>query len=27
VNTMKAGLRSPDEHIKAIRQFKETLGE
>jgi hypothetical protein len=26
VNTMKAGLRSPDEHIKAIRQFKETLG-
>jgi len=25
VNTMRAGLRSPDEHIKAIRQFKETL--
>jgi probable F420-dependent oxidoreductase len=27
VNTMKAGLRSPDEHIKAIRQFKEALGQ
>jgi probable F420-dependent oxidoreductase len=27
VNTMRAGLRSPDEHIKAIRQFKEALGE
>ena len=27
VNTMKAGLRSPDEHIKAIRQFKEVLGQ
>jgi probable F420-dependent oxidoreductase len=26
VNTMKAGLRSPDEHIKAIRQLKEVLG-
>jgi probable F420-dependent oxidoreductase len=26
VNTMKAGLRSPDDHVKAIRQFKETLG-
>jgi probable F420-dependent oxidoreductase len=26
VNTMRAGLRSPDEHIKAIRQFKEALG-
>jgi probable F420-dependent oxidoreductase len=26
VNTMNAGLRSPDDHIKAIRQFKETLG-
>jgi probable F420-dependent oxidoreductase len=26
VNTMRAGLRSPDEHIKAIRQFKEVLG-
>jgi probable F420-dependent oxidoreductase len=26
VNTMKTGLRSPDEHIKAIRQFKEALG-
>jgi len=23
VNTMKAGLRSPDEHIKAVEQFKE----
>jgi hypothetical protein len=23
---MKAGLRSPDEHIKAIRQLKEVLG-
>jgi probable F420-dependent oxidoreductase len=27
VNTMRAGLRSPDDHIKAIRQFKETLGQ
>jgi len=26
VNTMNAGLRSPDEHIKAIRQLKEVLG-
>jgi probable F420-dependent oxidoreductase len=26
VNTMRAGLSSPDEHIKAIRQFKEALG-
>lgn len=26
VNTMNAGLRSPDDHIRAIRQFKETLG-
>jgi hypothetical protein len=26
VNTMRAGLRSPDELIKAIRQFKEALG-
>jgi probable F420-dependent oxidoreductase len=26
VNTMRAGLHSPDEHIKAIRQFKEALG-
>jgi probable F420-dependent oxidoreductase len=26
VNTMKTGLRSPAEHIKAIRQFKEALG-
>jgi probable F420-dependent oxidoreductase len=25
VNTMRAGLRSPDDHIKAIRQFKEEL--
>jgi probable F420-dependent oxidoreductase len=25
VNTMKAGLRSPDEHIKAIRQLREAL--
>jgi probable F420-dependent oxidoreductase len=27
VNTMKAGLRSPDEHIKAIRQLREALPE
>ena len=27
VNTMKAGLHSPDEHIKAIRQFKAALGQ
>jgi probable F420-dependent oxidoreductase len=26
VNTMKAGLTSPDEHIKALRQVKEALG-
>jgi probable F420-dependent oxidoreductase len=26
VNTMKAGLRSPEDHIKAIRQVKEVLG-
>jgi probable F420-dependent oxidoreductase len=26
VNTMNAGLRAPDDHIKAIRQFKEALG-
>jgi probable F420-dependent oxidoreductase len=25
VNTMRAGLRSPDDHIKAIRQFKAEL--
>ena len=25
VNTMKAGLKSPDEHVKAIRQMKEAL--
>lgn len=26
VNTMRAGLRSPDEHINALRQFKEVVG-
>jgi probable F420-dependent oxidoreductase len=26
VNTMKAGLRSPQEHIDAIRRFKESVG-
>ena len=26
VNTMRAALRSPDAHIKAIRQFKEVVG-
>jgi probable F420-dependent oxidoreductase len=26
VNTMRADLRSPDAHIKAIRQFKEAVG-
>jgi probable F420-dependent oxidoreductase len=26
INTMRAGLRAPDDHIKAIRQFKEMLG-
>ncbi|MGH8057212.1 MAG: LLM class F420-dependent oxidoreductase [Candidatus Entotheonellia bacterium] len=26
VNTMNAGLRSPDDHINAIRQLKEVLG-
>lgn len=26
VNTMKAGLRSPEDHIKAIRQVNEALG-
>ena len=26
VNTMRAELRSPDAHIKAIRQFKEAVG-
>jgi alkanesulfonate monooxygenase SsuD/methylene tetrahydromethanopterin reductase-like flavin-dependent oxidoreductase (luciferase family) len=26
VNTMRAGLSTPDAHIKAIRQFKEALG-
>lgn len=25
VNTMKAGLKSPDEHVKALRQMKEVL--
>ena len=25
VNTMRAGLKSPDQHIEAIRRFKETV--
>jgi probable F420-dependent oxidoreductase len=27
VNTMNAGLRSPDEHIAAIRRYKEAIGD
>jgi hypothetical protein len=26
VNTMRAGLNSPQEHINAIQQFKEVIG-
>jgi hypothetical protein len=26
VNTMRAGLKSPEAHINAIRQFKEVVG-
>ena len=25
VNTMKAGLKGPDQHIEAIKRFKETV--
>jgi hypothetical protein len=25
VNTMKAGLQGPDQHIDAIKRFKETV--
>jgi hypothetical protein len=25
VNTMKAGLTGPDQHIEAIKRFKETV--
>ena len=25
VNTMRAGLKGPDQHIEAIRRFKETV--
>jgi hypothetical protein len=27
VNTMNAGLRSPQEHVETIRRYKEVLGE
>ena len=26
VNTMRAGLKGPDQHIEAIRRFKEAVG-